>query len=126
MLINGGAHVDVVTKEGTTPAFVAARGGHEDCVAALAKAGANIAQAISIASRRSDSQHAYKLLSRYACAHCGVSSASAKLTCCSGCSIAYYCCRDHQKKAWKVHKLRCNAASAKKDSMSSLQVLALM
>jgi hypothetical protein len=39
------------------------------------------------------------------CAHCAVMTR--KLRKCGGCSMARYCCRDHQANHWPVHKLQC-------------------
>jgi hypothetical protein len=31
---------------------------------------------------------------------------------CSGCKIAFYCSREHQKKAWGEHKIQCSGSTA--------------
>lgn len=46
-----------------------------------------------------------KFESRNACAECSVMLKSVKT--CSGCGIAKYCCAEHQKAHWKVHKHHC-------------------
>ena len=33
---------------------------------------------------------------------------------CSACMNAFYCCRDHQRRQWKVHKLECTANKKRK------------
>ncbi|KAJ9579509.1 hypothetical protein L9F63_004828 [Diploptera punctata] len=37
---------------------------------------------------------------------CAVCKAQAT-QCCSGCHSVFYCCRDHQKQHWKIHKSQC-------------------
>ena len=40
---------------------------------------------------------------------CAVCGSSDNLKQCSGCGCVYYCCKDHQRADWKLHKLRCKA-----------------
>jgi hypothetical protein len=44
------------------------------------------------------------------CDYCGNEIANKKV--CSGCKIAVYCDRDHQKGDWKRHKLLCQRYQA--------------
>ena len=37
---------------------------------------------------------------------------------CTQCQVARYCCREHQKKAWKAHKHECRSMKAAKNGDS--------
>ncbi|XP_078001057.1 egl nine homolog 1-like [Glandiceps talaboti] len=45
---------------------------------------------------------------------CAVCAKTGDLKRCSRCLKVHYCCREHQKQDWKVHKRSCNTKSAKK------------
>ncbi|XP_068617910.1 SET domain-containing protein SmydA-8 [Battus philenor] len=45
---------------------------------------------------------------------CAVCSAPAVQKC-SGCQNVHYCCREHQKQDWKIHKFHCMPAKVKQD-----------
>ncbi|KXJ76712.1 hypothetical protein RP20_CCG009139 [Aedes albopictus] len=41
--------------------------------------------------------------------HCRICGETEGLRRCSRCQVAYYCCQDHQRLDWRVHKLECRS-----------------
>ena len=53
------------------------------------------------------------------CGLCDTINAKMK---CSGCKSQFYCCKDHQRQAWKTHKKECKAAGKMRtDSKTSIK-----
>ncbi|KAK4196778.1 hypothetical protein QBC40DRAFT_268203 [Triangularia verruculosa] len=51
--------------------------------------------------------------------HCEICHQTDSLMRCSGCSVYYYCNRDHQTKDWPTHKPTCKQISAKRKGVQA-------
>ena len=126
--------VNAADVDGDTPLHDAARFGHMQCCGALLAAGARLDAVTSAGDTPlmlaqehcPDNTELHELLSGRGlanapgtvCDNCGASEAEKRLSACSGCLVARYCCDACLCAAWPAHKEECTRLQKAREAAS--------